>query len=94
MSHSCHATGCCVPVPPARLMCRRHWFSLPKTLRDSIWATYRPGQCDDKSPSVKYCRAAKAAVIYIARREGVKSDTQLYDWLGHLPEEPKEGERP
>jgi hypothetical protein len=25
-------------------MCRRHWFMVPKPLRDAVLATYRPGQ--------------------------------------------------
>lgn len=60
-------------------MCRAHWFSLPKRYRDTIWRTYRDGQCDDMSPSNAYCQAAKAAVQYIANREGIEADTRLYD---------------
>ena len=25
------------------LMCRRHWYMVPKPLRDAIWQTYRDG---------------------------------------------------
>ena len=42
--HTCHATGCRTTVPPKMFACRRHWFTLPKALRDAIWRTYRPGQ--------------------------------------------------
>jgi hypothetical protein len=79
MSHHCHATACRAPVPPAMFMCRPHWFSVPKRLRDEVWRTYREGQCDDKQPSADYCRAAKAAVIAVAEREGREPDTALYD---------------
>lgn len=68
-------------------MCRRHWWSLPKRMRDRIWATYRPGQCDDWEPSAAYCEAAKTAVTFIAQREGLQPDVKLYDMLS--PEEPK-----
>lgn len=85
--HTCHMTNCTVNVPPEMFSCRKHWFSLPKGMRDKIWATYRAGQCDDMSPSADYCLAARAAVTYVAGREGVTPDTRLYDLiltrLGH-----------
>ena len=79
MAHRCHATACSTPVPREMLMCRRHWFMVPRGVRDDVWAAYRPGQCDDLNPSAAYCRAAKAAVIAVADRESVVPDTQLYD---------------
>jgi hypothetical protein len=51
------------------LMCRRHWFMVPKNLRDRVWATYRPGQCDDKQPSEAWHLAADAAIRHVAARE-------------------------
>ena len=66
MSHTCHAEGCAVAIPPRMFMCRAHWFALPKSYRDAIWATYRPGQERDKDPSLEYLSAAMAAVNYIA----------------------------
>jgi hypothetical protein len=79
MPHTCHATACTTPVPPTMWGCRRHWFLVPKPLRDRIWATYRVGQCDDLNPSAAYCAAARAAVIAVAAREGRAPDTALYD---------------
>jgi hypothetical protein len=76
---TCHATGCSTPVPPAMFMCRGHWFALPKTLRNRIWQTYRAGQEDDWNPSRAYCEAAKTAVIWLARKEGIEPDVRLYD---------------
>lgn len=81
MAHTCHATGCKVAVPPEMFMCKRHWFSLPKSMRDRIWATYRPGQCDDWKISHAYAEAARAAVRYIATREGREADVRVYDML-------------
>lgn len=81
MAHTCHATGCKAKVPPEMFMCRRHWFTLPKPLRDRVWATYRPGQCDDWQISHEYAEAAREAVRYIAAKEGVEPDTQVYDML-------------
>ena len=81
MAHHCHATGCATAVPPVMFLCKRHWFRLPKALRDRIWATYRAGQCDDMSPSPSYCEAAKAAVTYLAEKEGKAPDVALYDLI-------------
>lgn len=58
MKHTCHHPGCTAEVPPRMWGCRKHWFRLPKTLRDRIWATYRPGQEIDKRPSEEYLAVA------------------------------------
>ena len=34
--------------------CKMHWFTLPKFLRDRVWATYIPGQEIRKDPSEEY----------------------------------------
>lgn len=81
MSHTCHATACTANVPPTMWGCRRHWFMVPKAIRDRIWATYRVGQCDDKRPSRTYCEAARDAVIAVAKTEGIEPDTKLYDFF-------------
>lgn len=46
--------------------CRVHWFKLPKTIRDKIWKTFRPGQEKDWTPSAAYVEAAKEAQDWIA----------------------------
>jgi hypothetical protein len=50
-------------------MCKKHWFSLPKHMRDAIWLHYRPGQEKDKSITKAYSEAAQKAVRYVARQE-------------------------
>jgi hypothetical protein len=70
VSHTCHAEGCGTAVPPRMWGCRRHWFMVPKTLRDRVWATYRPGQEVDKLPSEEYRMASFEAVEAVARLEG------------------------
>lgn len=77
--HHCHATGCKANVPPSMWGCRKHWFMVPKAIRDRVWATYRPGQENDKRPSVEYLTAARAAVIAVANLEGIEPDTSVYD---------------
>ncbi len=65
-NHHCHWTGCTEQVPPAMWGCRKHWFDLPKDIRDRIWNAYVPGQEVRLSPSKEYLEAADAAQRWIA----------------------------
>lgn len=56
--HTCHWPGCKTQVPPAMWGCKPHWFSLPRPLRNKIWATYQPGQEITGRPSRQYVSAA------------------------------------
>lgn len=67
--HHCHARGCLMPTRPEMLMCLRHWRMVPKDLQRQVWATYRPGQCDDKQPSEAWHEAADAAIMAVAKKE-------------------------
>ncbi len=67
--HFCHAIGCKIEVPPEMLMCRRHWYMVPKSIRDRVWAAYRPGQCDDKEPSETWHEAADTAIRTVFEKE-------------------------
>lgn len=58
MTHTCHWPGCTRFVPPKMWGCRKHWFRLPKRLRDKIWETYVPGQEIRKDPSPEYLEVA------------------------------------
>jgi hypothetical protein len=69
-AHTCHAEGCDVRVPPRMLMCRAHWFMVPKTLRGRVWATYVHGQERRKDPTPEYLEAAQAAIDAVAAAEG------------------------
>ena len=70
MEHRCHATGCETPCKPEYLMCSRHWNMVPAPIQRAVWATYRRGQCDDKSPAENWLRAAAAAIGAVALQEG------------------------
>ena len=65
MKHTCHWPGCPVDVPPKLWGCAKHWYALPKHLRDRIWATYRPGQEITKTPSADYLEAAREVLAWI-----------------------------
>lgn len=47
--HNCPASQCEARVGPDMLMCRPHWFMVPKAIRDDVWAAYRgPGPGSDE----------------------------------------------
>ncbi len=88
LEHTCHARLCTVAVPPEMLMCKRHWLSVPKKIREAVWATYRPGQCDDKRPSEQWHRAADAAIAHVAflEKAAVRTgEVQAYRSFGFEP---------
>lgn len=58
MPHTCHWPGCKKHVPPSLWGCKEHWFTLPKFLRDRLWAVYVPGQEITKTPSDEYLEVA------------------------------------
>lgn len=74
MSHTCHWTGCATPVPPKLWGCRKHWFILPKRLRDEVWRTYRPGQEITKDPSREYVEVVMQVQEWIAEYQ--KTNTE------------------
>ena len=69
MMHTCHAKNCKVVVPPKLLMCKRHWYMVPRDLRAAVWAEYMPGQEIRKDPTREYLEAANAAVRAVAAKE-------------------------
>lgn len=71
-AHTCHAEACTETVPPRMFMCRRHWFMLPKALRDEIWDEYVPGQESRKDPTPEYIDVAHRAIEAVATREGLR----------------------
>src|SRR4051812_24288776 len=46
----CPVSGCETRHPPHLMMCRSHWFQVPKHLRDEVWDAYR----NDGVLSVRY----------------------------------------
>ncbi|MCA3246079.1 MAG: hypothetical protein ING19_21160 [Azospirillum sp.] len=68
--HECHWPGCAEQVPPAMWGCRKHWFALPKELRDRVWRCYRPGQEIDMKPSAAYLEVARDVQAWIASKGG------------------------
>jgi hypothetical protein len=67
-NHTCHWPGCTKQVPPAMWGCKSHWFVLPVSIRNKIWAAYRPGQEVTMTPSAAYLQVAKEAEVWIKQR--------------------------
>lgn len=93
MSHTCHAYRCKRAVKPEFFMCVQHWRQVPAALKARIWATYRPGQCDDKRITQKYGDAAKASIRAVADAEGFQMtgeepELKLYDYLTGTNKQP------
>lgn len=63
--HHCHWPGCTKQVPPAMWGCWNHWRLLPKKLRDKIWASFRPGQEKNMTPSRAYLEVAEEVQEWI-----------------------------
>ena len=75
-AHHCHWPGCDKQVPPAMWGCRTHWYALPAGLRASIWATYRPGQERNGTPSAEYLAAARAVQTWITQETAPPPPTE------------------
>jgi len=67
--HTCHCPGGTLQVPPAMWGCRRHWFTLPATLRQKIWSEYQPGQETIGRPSKEYIEVAKEVQDWIKNNQ-------------------------
>jgi hypothetical protein len=61
---TCHALGCLAAIPDSMLMCRRHWYMVPKPLRDAIWQSYRSG---DRDAHLRNC--AEAVRVIVAKEQ-------------------------
>lgn len=64
-NHTCHWPQCGAQVPPAMWGCKRHWYMLPKYLRDRIWHEYRAGQETTLTPSRAYLDVAHEVEAWI-----------------------------
>lgn len=64
-NHECHWPGCNVQCAPALWGCRRHWYMLPKHLRDAIWRTYEIGQEKSFAASRAYLKVAREVQTWI-----------------------------
>jgi hypothetical protein len=43
MSHQCPGPECTAEIPATMLACRRHWYQVPKVIRDAVWWAWDGG---------------------------------------------------
>lgn len=83
--HTCHAQGCQEPCKPAYFMCRKHWFMVPKPLRDAVWREYHVGQEQGVAGVTRsYLAVTRQAIEAVANKEGKtmakKTGTSIAKW--------------
>jgi hypothetical protein len=66
----CQVPCCGEQIDPSRLMCRRHWYRVPKQLRDQVWATWRSGR---GTLSTEHQSAVHLAIAACGDRTGAQS---------------------
>jgi hypothetical protein len=59
--HVCPAPGCPVLVDDEQLACSRHWYSIPKELRDELWRAYWGGG----RGTPRHVAAVNACIAYL-----------------------------
>jgi hypothetical protein len=78
MKHHCHWPGCTIETPASLHMCKSHWYTLPKHLRDLIWRYYVPGQEIRKDPTPEYMEAFKLTHEFAIEYERDKLAKSLF----------------
>lgn len=75
--HHCHADDCPTAVPERLFLCPKHWFMLPKTMRDRVWALYRPGQETRKDPSAEYLEHTRKCIEFVKAEEAKRAGAKI-----------------
>lgn len=68
----CRVPRCNEQIDPSRLMCRRHWYRVPKPLRDQVWATWQSGR---GTSSGEHQTAVHMAIAACRDRAGAESSS-------------------
>jgi len=74
---SCPIPECTRDIDLSRLMCRRHWYTVPKELRDRVWATWRSGQGAYSGEHQDAVRQAISAVMVALAEAGKPSEVAV-----------------
>ena len=85
--HECPAVSCRRKIEVKFLMCQKHWFMLPKGMRESLWHHYKNGQNEGRvAPNPEWVRTLEQATMLIEEaedRQGVLfdlPDSRLKPW--------------
>lgn len=54
----CYIPRCKKQVPRTRVMCKDHWFAVPKSIRDSVWENYKARNWREWKVAIDAARAA------------------------------------
>jgi len=49
-------------LPDSVILCRKHWFKVPKVLRDDLWSNYKPGQEERLTATREYMTILKEVI--------------------------------
>ncbi len=88
----CSVPACSRPIDPTRLMCRHHWYAVPKEIRDRVWATWRSGQ---GALSPEHGQAVREAIAACQKAGSVlQAEIACADGPARLPGRPPAGRPP
>ena len=78
---NCPARSVCDnKLNPDRLGSARHWYNIPRAIRDRLCEVYRLGRCNDMS-RLGYCLAARDKTAAVAISAGIDPDMLMWDSL-------------
>ncbi|MEX2450939.1 MAG: hypothetical protein WD407_08805 [Rhodospirillales bacterium] len=72
-SRKCPIKGCRAAIPHARLMCKLHWFMVPKPLREAVKKTFGALRTDGLDGIAAY-RANRDEAIRVVNISVVEDD--------------------
>ena len=72
VNHECPADGCDRDVSADMLMCRGHWYMVPKPLRNAVWNAWRGGA---GAGSAQHTAAINAAIRSVNDKLAAKGVT-------------------
>lgn len=64
---TCARPGCLMPTSERYILCRRHWWLVPRPVRDTYWRAFRAwshGYGDEET----LCQAQQAAIDVVVSR--------------------------
>lgn len=70
-SQECPIEGCDAGRADARLMCKAHWYKVPKELRDKVWVTARRMWDGLPGGDEEWSEAREAAIRAVEEKEAL-----------------------
>lgn len=67
--HKCPVDGCSRSRGDRQLMCKKHWYMVPKELRDNVYRTARRMWDGEGGATHAWSEAADAAVAAVEEKE-------------------------